>query len=373
VLGREEHRVRGLFAPPVRLEPAAFDHTGLDGIALSSLNEPSSHALGGAADRYRPEELMLDASQRMPFDISHEPRRGAGLATALTQDGLRLYVEDLGTGSPVLFVHEFAGDHRSWEPQVRAFSRRHRCITYAARGYAPSDVPDDPDRYSQAHAVADAIAVLDELGVKRAHVVGLSMGGFVSLHMARLHPDRVRSAVVAGVGYGTPYEQQAKFQAECEVIAEAFATEGAKQVAGRYAYGPARVQFQNKDPRGHAEFAAQLAEHSSVGSAHTMRGFQAARPSLYDFAEEFANVRVPVLLLTGDEDEGCLEPDLWLKRTLPNAGLMVLPRSGHTLNLEEPALFNQVVGDFICAAEADALLPRDPRSLATSTTGMTDD
>lgn len=292
--------------------------------------------------------------------------------TVVTRDGIRLHVEEVGMGSPVLFVHEFAGDHRSWEPQLRAFSRRHRCITYAARGYVPSDVPDDPKRYSQAHAVADAIDILDTLEIAQAHVVGLSMGGFVSLHLARSRPDRVRSAVVAGVGYGAPYDQQPRFREECESIADAFAIEGAERVARRYAYGPARVQFQNKDPRGHAEFAAHLGRHSSVGSAHTMRGFQAARPSLYDFAEELAQVRVPILLLTGDEDEGCLEPDLWLKRTLPNAGLMVLPRSGHTLNLEEPAMFNRAVGDFICAAEADALPPRDPRSLATSTTGMTD-
>lgn len=295
------------------------------------------------------------------------------MVNAATRDGLQLHVEEVGTGTPVLFVHEFAGDHRSWEPQLRAFSRQYRCITYAARGYAPSDVPDDPERYSQAHAVADAIAVLDALGIERAHVVGLSMGGFVSLHLARSHPDRVRSAVVAGVGYGAPYDKQQKFRGECESVADAFATEGAEQVAQRYAYGPARVQFQNKDPRGHAEFAAHLGEHSSVGSEHTMRGFQAARPSLYDFAEELAQVHVPTLVLTGDEDEGCLEPNLWLKRTLPNAGLMVLPRSGHTLNLEEPGLFNRAVGDFICAADADALPPRDPRSLATSTTGMTED
>lgn len=295
------------------------------------------------------------------------------MATAETADGLRLHVEEVGTGSPVLFVHEFAGDHRSWEPQLGALSRRHRCVTYAARGYAPSDVPDDPVRYSQDHAVADAIAVLDALDIERAHIVGLSMGGFVSLHLARMHPERVRSAIVAGVGYGTSADQQGAFRAECISIADAFTKEGSAQVARRYAYGPARVQFENKDPRGHAAFAARLAEHSSVGSAHTMRGFQANRPSIHSFADEFATVHVPIMLLAGDEDEGCLEPSLWLKRTLPNAGLMVVPRTGHTINLEESDLFNRVVGDFLSAADADVLPPRDPRSLASSTTGMLDD
>lgn len=295
------------------------------------------------------------------------------MATVKTADGVLLYVEESGHGSPILFVHEFAGDHRSWEPQLRAFSRRHRCVTYAARGYPPSDVPDDARAYSQDHAIADAMAVLDGLGIPRAHVVGLSMGGFVALHLARLHPDRVTSAVVAGVGYGAPYETQERFRGECDAIADAYDADGAAAVAVRYAVGPARVQFQNKDPRGHAEFAERLGAHSSVGSAHTMRGFQRSRPSLYDFADAFAAMTVPLLVVTGDEDEGCLEPDIWLKRTIPTAGLVVLPRSGHTLNLEEPELFNRVVGDFICAAEADALPPRDARSLATSTTGMTDD
>src|SRR5690348_18325945 len=84
-----------------------------------------------------------------------------------TDDGVRLYVEETGAGLPVLFLHEFAGDHRSWEPQVRALSRRYRCVTYSARGYPPSDVPDDPGAYSQARAVADAIAVLDARSEER--------------------------------------------------------------------------------------------------------------------------------------------------------------------------------------------------------------
>src|SRR3954462_6760929 len=99
-----------------------------------------------------------------------------------TDDGVRLHVEETGAGCPVLFVHEFAGDHRSWEPQVRSLSRRYRCVTYAARGYPPSDVPADPTAYSQDLAVADALAVLDHLGIELVHVVGLSMGAFCTLH-----------------------------------------------------------------------------------------------------------------------------------------------------------------------------------------------
>jgi pimeloyl-ACP methyl ester carboxylesterase len=287
-----------------------------------------------------------------------------------TDDGVTLHAEVTGAGAALLFVHEFAGDHRSWEPQVRFFCGGYRCITYAARGYPPSAVPGDGAAYSQERAVADAVAVLDGLGVDRAHVVGLSMGGFTTLHLALRHPARVASAVVAGAGYGAQPERAEAFRAESGAIAAAFETEGSQRVAARYAVGPARVQFQNKNPRGWAEFAAALAGHSALGAALTMRGVQAARPSLYHLRDELAQVRTPVLLVTGDEDEGCLEPALMLKRTIPTAGLAILPRTGHTANLEEPEVFNGLVDRFLAAVERGAWRPRDPRSRSTSTTGI---
>ncbi len=198
------------------------------------------------------------------------------MPTITTDDGVTLHVDATGSGPPLLFIHEFAGDHRSWEPQVRFFSGSYRCITYAARGYPPSDVPGDPAAYSQPRAVGDAIAVLDGLGLPRAHVVGLSMGGFTALHLAMGHPGVVVSAVVAGAGYGAQPERQETFRAECAATAAAFQADGAERVAQWYAIGPARVQFQNKNPRGWAEFAAALAQHSSLGAALTMRGVQAA-------------------------------------------------------------------------------------------------
>jgi pimeloyl-ACP methyl ester carboxylesterase len=288
----------------------------------------------------------------------------------VTDDGVTLHVEETGEGEPLLFIHEFAGDHRSWEPQVRFFSGSFRCVTYAARGYPPSDVPTDPAAYSQTRAIADAVAVLDGLSIARAHVVGLSMGGFTALHLAMAHADRVSSAVVAGVGYGAEPDRADAFRAESMLTGAAFAAEGAAKVAERYALGPARVQFQNKNPRGWAEFAAALAAHSSLGSALTMRGVQAARPSLYALTGELARVRTPVLVLVGDEDEGCLEPAMMLKRTIPTAALVVLPNTGHTANLEEPDVFNHVVDRFLAAVDRGAWHPRDPRSVSASTIGL---
>ena len=282
---------------------------------------------------------------------------------ATAQDGVRLYYEETGSGTPVLFIHEFAGDHRSWEPQVREFGRRYRCIAYSARGYPPSEVPDRPDAYSQQQAVADAVAVLDQLGIERAHVVGLSMGGFCTLHLGLEHPVRALSLVVAGCGYGSQPERQESFRAESEANARAFEADFATATAA-YALGPARVQFQNKDPRGFAEFAARLAEHSPLGAALTLRGVQMRRPSLHGLQDRLARMSVPVLVVTGDEDEGSLDASLMLKRTIPSAALVMLPRTGHTCNLEEPALFNQLVQDFLTTVDAGRWTLRDPRSIS---------
>ena len=289
---------------------------------------------------------------------------------ALTDDNINLYFEEAGRGIPILFIHEFAGDHRSWGPQISRFARSHRCITFAARGYPPSDVPDGKDRYSQSRAVADALAVLDDLELERAHIVGLSMGGFTALHLGLRHPDRAISLVVSGAGYGAQPTRREAFRHECEIIAKALETEDMQVFAKRYAVGPARVQFQNKDPHGWAVFAQQLAEHSSLGSALTMRGVQRERPSLYELGDELSKLTVPTLIINGDEDEGCLEPGLMLKRTIPTAGLLVLAKTGHTTNLEEPEMFNDALARLFALAEAGRWEARDGRSLATSTTGM---
>ncbi len=292
------------------------------------------------------------------------------MPTARTLDGVSLHYETSGEGEPLLFVHEFAGDHRSWEPQVRHFKAEFRCITYAARGYPPSEVPAEVAAYSQARAVEDAVAVLDAAGAEAAHVVGLSMGGFATLHLVLRHPDRAVSAVIAGVGYGAQPERQEQFRRESHAIADAFEREGSARVAEGYAVGPARVQFQNKRPEAWREFAAALARHDAVGAAMTMRGVQATRQSLYELAGELSAVRTPLLILAGDEDEGSLEPSLMLKRTIPTAGLQILPRTGHTINLEEPDLFNEAVGRFLEAAREGLWQARDPRAVSSSITGI---
>lgn len=277
-------------------------------------------------------------------------------------DSVRLYYETAGSGSPIVFVHEFGGSYWSWEPQVCWFARRHLCITFAARGYPPSDVPSSIDAYSQVRAADDIVEVMDALQLETAHLVGLSMGGFACLHAALRHPKRVRSIVAAGTGYGAEKAHEEYFRGVSESVARNFETRGAGEFAPVYAEGASRVQFQEKDPCGWRLFADRLARHDPVGAANTMRGVQARRPSLYDLEAQLATLDAPVLVMAGDEDDHCLQPGVFLKRTLPASGLAVLPKSGHTLNLEEPALFNALVGDFIARVEAGRWGRRDPRA-----------
>ena len=285
-----------------------------------------------------------------------------------TSDGVRLYYEEAGSGFPVVFVHEFAGDYRSWETQMRHFARSYRCIAYNARGYPPSDVPADGERYSQDRARDDIRAVLDALKIDKAHIVGLSMGGFAALHFGFTYPQRARSLVVAGCGYGAAPNQRQQFAEEAEAAARKF-EEGMAKAAEAYALGPTRVQFQNKDPRGWQEFAHQLAEHSSEGSVRTLRGVQKRRPSLFDLVDRMKAITVPTLVMTGDEDWPCLEPALLMKRTIPTAALVVMPNAGHTINLEEPAAFNQHLADFLRAVDAGAWPHRDPRAMKQAILG----
>ncbi|HJU20259.1 MAG TPA: alpha/beta hydrolase [Stellaceae bacterium] len=287
-----------------------------------------------------------------------------------TDDGVRLYYEETGTGTPIVFVHEFADDIRGYEPQVRYFARRYRCIVYNARGYPPSDVPEDGARYSQERARDDIRAVLDALNIQKAHVVGISMGGFAVLHFGLAYPERALSLVVAGCGYGAEPGKRQQFIEETTRTAELIERTGMAETAKVYGIGPTRVQYQNKDPRGWTEFAARLAEHSTRGSANTMRGVQARRPSLWDLVEPMHRLDVPTLIMTGDEDDPCLEPGILMKRTIPSAALVVFPNTGHGLNLEEPALFNQCCADFFHQVESGRWPRRDPRSVTGSILGV---
>ena len=274
-------------------------------------------------------------------------------AYVTASDGVKLYTEATGAGDPIVFVHEFAGHHLSWETQVRHFSRRYRCITYQARGWPPSDVPASFESYSQARAADDIADVMKGLGVDRAHVVGLSMGATAAIEFAIRHPGKGLSIAAAGAGTGSTRDPAvlARFRREAEEMAARIERDGIAALGEIYLAGPARQQLLAKDPRGYAEFKLQFIEGASAGRALTMRGVQARRVAFFEREAELRAIADPVLIICGDEDDGTLDVSVFMKRLIPRCGLMVFPKTGHGINLEEPAGFNAVVGDFIHAVE----------------------
>jgi 3-oxoadipate enol-lactonase len=281
---------------------------------------------------------------------------------ATAADGVRLYYEEAGSGTPIIFVHEFAADYMSWEPQVRYFARRHRCVAYSARGYTPSDVPASADAYTYEHFANDVIAVLDHLGIAKAHVAGLSMGGYSTLQVGLRNPERALSLTLAGTGSGSERWYTDEFRKTARATAAQLENAGAEALR-TYGLGPTRIPFLVKDPRGYREFADALARHDIKGSANTLRGFQAGRPPVYELEDAIRRIALPTLIVCGDEDDPCIEPSLLLKKWIAASGLAMFPKTGHTANLEEPALFNETLERFLALVDAGRWGARDQRSI----------
>ena len=273
----------------------------------------------------------------------------------LTLDGARIEYLEVGGGVPLVFCHEFAGSLESWEAQVSYFSRFYRVFAYNAKGYPPSEVRADWREYTWDRQVAVLLGLLDAMDIGRAHVCGLSMGAYTAVQFALAHPDRCRAVVAAGVGTGS--DDPGAFLEDMDARADVLEAQGMASMEA-YVRGPARIRFREKDPTGWERFATLFLAHSAQGSANTLRAFQGRRPSLYTREADLARLEVPLLVVCGDEDDPCINPSLFLKRTVPGCGLAVLPHTGHACNLEEPAAFNAVVAEFLARAEAGRWGPR---------------
>ena len=278
------------------------------------------------------------------------------MPTFAADDGVNIHYEVAGEGFPLIFAHEFAGDITSWEPQVNFFTRRYRVITYCHRGYPPSGVPEDPEAYSQDRLVADMRQLLEHLDIDQAYIAGLSMGAATALSFGIAHPEMSRALIVAATGTGST-DRDMHLEAWRHNVVR-LKEEGIAGFAQEYANSPTRVQFKRKDPVGWNKFYEGLAGHSALGSALITQGIQLKRPTVFQLEDQMRQLDVPTLLLVGDEDDPCIEPMLFIKRCVRSSGLVLFPQSGHTINLEEPALFNRTVLDFLSAVEAGAWATR---------------
>ena len=265
-------------------------------------------------------------------------------------NGANIYYEVTGDGFPLVLSHEFGGTYKSWEPQVRFFSRRYRVITYNHRGFPPSDVPEKASDYSQDILVEDLYQLLQHLGIKEAYVGGCSMGGNIALNFGLAHPEMTRALIMVATGAGTTGRDT--FVPKIEGMAQQVETVGWQALAEQYAHDPNRIQLKWKDPHGWQEFVDDLAAHSNEGSAHLIREVIIRRPPISEFETELEKLKIPALIMIGDEDDMCIDPALIMKKHLPGAGLLVLPQSGHAINLEEPDIFNRALLDFLTAVES---------------------
>jgi len=271
-------------------------------------------------------------------------------------NGVAVYYEVAGEGFPLILSHEFAGTYKSWAPQVRFFSKHYQVITYNHRGFPPSDVPEKASDYSQDILVEDLHQLLRHLGIKEAYVGGCSMGGNIALNFGIAHPEMTKALIVVATGSGTTGRDT--FEATMEDMARRLETIGWKVLAEQYAHDPNRIQLKRKDPLCWQEFVDDLAAHSNEGSVHLMREVIIKRPPISEFEAELKQMNMPALIAIGDEDEMCIDPALILKKHMPGAGLLVLPQSGHAINLEESDRFNQALLDFLAAVESGKWMVR---------------
>ena len=263
-----------------------------------------------------------------------------------TSDGYALYAESQGDGIPIVFVHELAGSCRSFDPQVKEWRKNWRCVTFNARGYPPSTIPPSVDSYSQDIAARDIGAVLDGLKLDSAHIIGVSMGSASTLQFAIAHPDRIRSITLSSIGSGADLKP-GEFAASMETLAEMTLTKGMRALAEHYGAAPNRHRLKEKNPAEYRNFLEQLAAGSTLGITNTMRGVQQRRQPVYAYKDKIAVLDVPALVVLGEEDEPCIGVSHFLKATLPGAQLEIIPKTGHAVNLEEPALYNRLVLGFI--------------------------
>ena len=276
---------------------------------------------------------------------------------ATAEDGVRLYYEEAGTGTPIVFVHEFSGDLRSWEAQIQYFSRRYRCIAFNARGYPPSDVPERVASYSHKTAVEDIAVVMRHLKVRKAHVMGCSMGAQSTLHFGLTYPRMAITLTTIGTGSGS-YSNRTEQRRISEENARRYEQDGLARVLERIRKAPNRVQLKWKNPRAWDDFGTRFLEHSAQGCANIQRAIQAKRSPIATYARELRALKVPTHLIVGDQDTGAIESSLFVQRTCPAAQLTVAAGTGHLVNLEEPELTNRVTETFYALVESGQWRPR---------------
>jgi pimeloyl-ACP methyl ester carboxylesterase len=259
-------------------------------------------------------------------------------------NGIHLSLEDAGTGPPVIFVHAYPVGRAMWGPQVAHFQRRYRVIAYDCRGFGESDAPPGPEEYSQPHSVEDLRGLLRGLGIRRAVVVGLSMGGNIALHFALNHPAQVAGVAICDTGAGS--DDPVQFRAVTNGWARAAETAGIEGFAAAILAHPVWAGYTARGPAEATAMRKMITAHPPHSMAHTARGTLGGRPPIFALEERLRTLAVPSLIVVGERDLPCITPSQFLADRIPEAQLHVMAGCGHFINLERPAEFNRILEEF---------------------------
>lgn len=242
-------------------------------------------------------------------------------------NGIEIEYEVTGNGPTLVLSHGYGSTRHMWDGQHHAFPGW-RVVSWDMRGHGQTDSPVDPKAYSAALTVADMRALLEHVGVERAVIGGLSLGGYVSLAFALAHPAMTRALVICDSGPG---------------YRNAEARAGWNQRAFERA---ANLEGQGLDALTRRSRETQQAVHRSAqGLAHAARGMLAQENS--QVIDGLAGLRVPTLVIVGDQDQPFVAPSEYMAKKIPGARLAVIPGAGHSSNLDQPEIFNRVLGEFL--------------------------
>jgi pimeloyl-ACP methyl ester carboxylesterase len=265
-------------------------------------------------------------------------------------NGINLYYEDTGTGTPLVWVHGFGCGLRTWDPQVQHFRASKRVVSYDVRGLGISDAPESASAYSQDISVADLAGLIDHLRIERAIVGGLSMGGNIALNYAIAHPQRVSALIIADTGAGS--DNTAEWVAGSLRYADACDRGGMEAFADMACANPLFARYLAQGADRERFIRSCLMTHRARGVAHTAREVLAKRPTIYSLESKLRELRIPTLLIVGGHDTPCVKVHEYMARTIPGARSVVMPGVGHLSNLEAPDVFNAHVDQFLGSLRA---------------------
>lgn len=251
----------------------------------------------------------------------------------------RVAVEHAGQGDVVIFLHGIGGNRRNWRDQIPAFATSFKAVAWDARGYGDSDDYDGPLNFGS--YADDVVRVLDHFGAKRAHVVGLSMGGRIAMDFAARHTDRLKTLVLCDThkGFaGFSEEKKAAFIASRKepLLAGKEPKDIAEPVA-RTLIGPNASE---------EAFGALVDSMSRLHKESYIKSIEAS--VRMDVRSDLGDIKVPTLVVVGSADRlTTVEMAQGIASDIPGAELAVIEDAGHLVNIEKPEEFNRVVLGFL--------------------------